>query len=155
MLILFQSNGTRFMKQLRFVFLISTITVLVLGLLGCESPITTTEDVVLQGSWNEIAWEDDAVQVLMRSQRLDGDKFGITFNGDGSFVECAIGGRCATPPVSYYFGDGRWASNRDDTIGVDVSFWNGMKHYTIKVIEITDRELRIQYRSIEYEANDQ
>lgn len=128
-----------------------TIALIILGATGCEKSVTPVDDALLLGSWNEIAWEDGAVQVLQRSPRLDGDKYGITFIENGSYIECANGdGLCINGQYVYQRFEGNWLRQKNGRMIIDLpGHWGGRKNYEVEIVDLTEDELRIRYLAID------
>lgn len=138
------------MQRIRYFSPLIAIALIFVGTIGCETPLSTIDDALLLGSWNEIAWEDGAVQVLQRSQQLDGDKYGITFIGNGSYIECANGdGLCINGQYVYQRYEGNWMTQKNGRMIIELpGHWGGQKIYEVEIIDLTADELRIRYLAI-------
>ncbi len=139
------------MQRVRLFSPTIAIALIFMGATGCETPLTTVDDALLLGSWNEIGWEDGAVQVLQRSQQLDGDKYGITFFGNGSYIECANGdGLCINGQFVYQRYEGNWVRQKNGRIIIELpGHWGGLKNYEVEIIDFSEDELRLRYLFID------
>ena len=104
------------------------------------------------GTWVE-AVVDQEVSLYARSGDFDPEKQGFSIREDGSFVEHAISGWCATPPVVYAEYEGTWEAFSDSLLNIVVDFWGGTRTYQMRIVSLDGDQLGIRYLFTEDRTN--
>jgi hypothetical protein len=124
------------MKQIiLFLFLFAFVS--------CEKnnePIVDNPDLLI-GSWINPDTEGDYTR-YERTNSLQDNLYGFSFQSDNSFVERKNIGWCGTPPITYGDYTGSWTKN-DAIVDITVPFWGGIEHYQWKIISVDEKYLTI------------
>ncbi len=123
-------------RQLFLVFLIAA------SFISCEenSLIIDPAD-NLYGVWIYESSDSNFV-IMKKAQNFDESKPGFSINKEGKFIERKNSGWCGTPPISYSNYEGEWNKKSDELFEVSVGYWGGIEQYQIKIISLTEIELR-------------
>lgn len=103
--------------------------------LGCSNPVAH-EDPQLLGAWLETSRVAD-VTTFTRAQTLEGQYYGLEFLAGGTLIERSAG-ECATPPLSYFNTEGRWARLPESVIEMNTPtwWWEDISHQE-EIVELT------------------
>lgn len=95
----------------------------------------------LVGSWINPVYQDSLI-ILVRSDSLKVNQYGICFKEDGKLLERKNIGWCGTPPVSYSDYEGTW-SKQDSTVTVNVGYWGGTSVYKLIIFSLSENKLTV------------
>ncbi len=106
--------------------------------LGCSNPVAH-ENPQLLGAWLETGREG-YVTTFAKAEALDGQCYGLEFLADSILFERSLGW-CATPPISYFNTEGRWARLSEYIIEVTTPTWMGDTPHQEEIVELTATNL--------------
>jgi hypothetical protein len=87
----------------------------------------------------------DGITRLIRSDKLDPERYGFILREDGIFTEHKNAGYCATPPVAYDDFEGTWEPLSDSLLDITVAYWGGTLTYQIRIVSLEEDKLMIRY----------
>lgn len=123
-------------KQLFIVFVFALLSI------SCkENPLVIDPSDNIYGVWIYES-SDSNFAVMKKAQNFDESKPGFSIYKDGKFIERKNSGWCGTPPISYSNYEGEWNKKSDELLQVSVGYWGGIEQYHIKIVYLTESELR-------------
>lgn len=106
-------------------------------------PTQPRNSVQFIGTWVYEGYEND-LTIMKRSVSLDSSRYGFIIHRDGKFLERKNAGWCGTPPIQYANFAGEWRAQADSVLSIDVDFWGGRESYNMRIVALTERELRFK-----------
>jgi hypothetical protein len=137
------------MKKLIFL-MIAPILICGMALMtGCEKDEKNLKipDGII-GFWANHEYEIAPLpKVIIRYKRvkvLPVNSEGIRFLKDGTLIERKNKNAGWSPPITYDDFSGTWQIENNNDIKISVAFWGGTEHKTWKIIDVTNKILRIE-----------
>jgi len=96
------------------------------------------------GTWIKRGYEGDTT-FLYRAEALDTNKYGITFEEDGTFIERKNAVYLLNAPFPYDNYEGTWEVVSDSLLDITVAYWGGVMTYQIRIVSLDGAELAIRY----------
>jgi hypothetical protein len=137
------------MKKLIFLMIVPALICEMALMTGCEKnekDLGIPDGII--GFWahpkSEIAIFPTAIYCYKRVKTLPINSEGIRFLKDGTLIERNNKNAGWSPPITYDDFSGTWRIENGNDIKISVAFWGGTKHQTWKIIDVTNKILRIE-----------
>jgi hypothetical protein len=129
------------MKKAVIVFMALTLIILTTAC-DKEDHLQTNEAAELKGYWVNPQLIHDSIWSLERAEKLMDNEYGFGLLPKGKFIQRAISGWCATPPVVYADYKGDW-STKDSVVSIKVAYWGGTARYKWKIVSYNNVNLKV------------